>query len=103
LARRTSIPDRECDAVTERLLMAAYGANIAVFVAVGLVFVRYWQNQRERLFAFFAVAFWCFAIGFVIRLVTGVEEDRAFVFIPRLIGFLLIIVAIFDKNRRAAR
>jgi len=84
-------------------LLATYGGCIAAFTVIGLVFVRYWFNQRERLFGFFAAAFWCFALGFVVRVVTGIDEHRAFVFIPRLIGFLLIIAAIFDKNRRARR
>lgn len=84
-------------------LLALYGGCIAAFTVIGLVFVRYWINQRERLFGFFAAAFWCFALGFLIRVVLGIDEHRPFVFIPRLIGFLLIIAAIFDKNRRARR
>jgi len=87
--------------MSEHVLSALYGGSATVFFMIGLVFVRYWKNQRERLFGFFAAAFWCFAIGLVIRVVTGIDEQRAYVFIPRLVGFLLIIVAIFDKNRRA--
>jgi len=90
------------DAVTEHLLLALYGGSATVFGIAGLLFARYWRNHRERLFLFFAIAFWCFALGFVIRVVAGVDEHRAYVFIPRLSGFLLIIAAIFDKNRRAA-
>jgi hypothetical protein len=89
--------------MTEQLLMAAYGACAAVFGVIGLVFVRYWTGQRERLFGFFALAFWCFALGFVLRVVTEVDEHRAYVFIPRLAGFIFIILAIFEKNRRAGR
>ncbi len=89
--------------MTEQMLMALYGASSAVFAIAGVLFARYWVIHRDRLFGFFAAAFWCFSLGFLIRVVTGIDEHRAFIFIPRLIGFVLIILAIFDKNRRARR
>lgn len=82
------------------LLMALYGASAAVCATVGLVFMRYWKDQRDRLFGLFAGAFWCLAAGWVLRIVLDTGEHQPYVFLPRLIGFLLIIVAIFDKNRR---
>lgn len=85
----------------EQYLMALYGGCFAVFAVIGFVFVRYWKSQHERLFGFFAGAFWCFAAGFLIRIVSEVDEHRPYVFVPRLVGFLFIIIAIFDKNRRA--
>jgi Family of unknown function (DUF5985) len=87
--------------VTESVLSALYGGSAAVFAMVGLVFLRCWVDHRDRLFAWFAAAFWCFAAGFVIRIATDVEEQGGAVFVPRLIGFLLIILAIIDKNRDA--
>lgn len=87
--------------MTESLLMALYGGSVAVCATIGLVFLRLWKEPRDRLFGFFAGAFWCFAAGWLLRIVLAVDEHEAYVFLPRLIGFLLIIVAIFDKNRRA--
>ncbi len=87
--------------MTDEMLVALYGASSAIFAVAGLLFARYQVIHRDRLFGFFAAAFWLFSAGFVIRVITGIDEHRAFIFIPRLIGFLLIIVAIFDKNRRA--
>ena len=87
--------------MTESLLMALYGGSMAVCATIGLVFLRFWKEQGDRLFAFFAGAFWCFAAGWILRIALAVDEHQAFVFLPRLIGFLLIIGAIFDKNRRA--
>ena len=83
------------------ILLASYGAAAIVFVIGALFFFRFWFGQRERLFGFFAAAFLCFALGFVIRIVTDLEEDKPYIFIPRLVGFLLIMFAIIDKNRRA--
>ncbi len=82
-------------------LMALYGASAAVCATIGLVFLRYWKAQRDRLFGFFAGAFGCFAAGWVLRIAIAYDEHQAYVFLPRLLGFLLIIFAIFDKNRRA--
>ncbi len=82
-------------------LMALYGACATVSATIGLVFLRYWKAQRDRLFGFFAGAFWCFAAGWVLRIAIAHDEHQAYVFLPRLVGFLLIIVAIFDKNRRS--
>jgi hypothetical protein len=85
------------------VLMALYGGCAAVSATVGLVFLRYWKAEHDRLFGFFAGAFWCFAAGWTLRIVLAIHEGEAYVFLPRLLGFLLIIVAIFDKNRRARR
>lgn len=87
----------------DSLLMALYGASAVVCVTIGLVFLRYWKDQRDRLFGFFAGAFGCFAAGWVLRISLAIDEHQTYVFLPRLFGFLLIIAAIFDKNRRARR
>jgi hypothetical protein len=87
--------------MTAAVLMALYGGCSAVCALIGIVFVRYWKDQNDRLFIYFAGAFWCFAAGWTLRIALANDEGQAYVFIPRLVGFLLIIVAIFDKNRRA--
>jgi hypothetical protein len=85
------------------VLMALYGACAAICALIALVFLRYWRDQRDRLLGFFAGAFACFAAGWTLRVALAYDEHQAYVFIPRLVGFLLIIIAIFDKNRRARR
>lgn len=87
--------------MSAQVLAALYGGTAAVFAVAGLVFLRYWKLQRDRLFAFFGGACACFAAGQVLRIATGVGEHGPELLIPRLVGFLLIIAAIFDKNRRA--
>jgi hypothetical protein len=89
--------------MTGSILMALYGGSAAVCATVSLVFLRYWKAQRDRLFAFFAGAFGCFAAGWMLRIGLAIDEGEPYVFLPRLVGFLLIIIAIFDKNRRARR
>jgi hypothetical protein len=87
--------------MTDTLLAGLSGGSAAICALLAIVFLRYWNNQHERLFAFFAGAFACFAAGWLIRLVTEIDEHRPYVFLPRIVGFLLIILAILDKNRRA--
>ena len=87
--------------MTAQWLAALYGGTATVFAIACLSFLRYWKMQRDRLFGFFAGACACFAAGQVLRVATGVGEHGPAMLIPRLVGFLLIIAAIFDKNRRA--
>jgi hypothetical protein len=64
-------------------------------------FLQYWRASGDRFFAFFAVAFAVFAVN---RVVLGFldtdSEARPVVYLVRLLCFLLIAAAIFDKNRR---
>ena len=87
--------------MSELLLTALYGGTVATCAVIALVFLRCWRDQRDRLFVFFAGAFGCFAAGWALRAVLAVDEHQAYVFLPRLAAFVLIILAIFDKNRRA--
>lgn len=69
--------------------------------AVGLFFVRYWQTSRDRLFLAFAVAFLIFGANRVVLALSDRDsEDLLGVYSLRLAAFLVIIVAIVDRNRR---
>jgi asparagine N-glycosylation enzyme membrane subunit Stt3 len=87
--------------MTDQVLMALYGGGASLCAMIGLVFVRYWVTARDRLFLFFAFAFWCFAVGWVLRVLTDSSEHVPYIYLARLLGFALIILAIFDKNRRS--
>ncbi|HEY5935423.1 MAG TPA: DUF5985 family protein [Kofleriaceae bacterium] len=79
------------------------GATTLACVAIGIKFLKYWRLSRDRFFVWFAVAFWMFAGGWILRTFTpNLGEDRYLVFLPRLFGFLLILIAILDKNRRSS-
>jgi hypothetical protein len=67
---------------------------------VALYFLRFWFESRDRLFAIFSLAFLIFAVNRVLLSILDVEnEARTFVYVLRLIAFLLIIAGIVDKNR----
>lgn len=88
--------------MSAEILMFLHGALAMACSVVGLKFLKYWQVARDRFFIFFATAFWVFAIGWGVRAFVDGGEHGHFVFVPRLVGFLLILVGIFDKNRRSA-
>lgn len=77
------------------------GASALAAAAIGLWFLRFWRESGDRLFLAFAVAF---AILGVNRVVLGLSEreseDLLAVYGFRLAGFLVIIGAIIDRNRR---
>jgi hypothetical protein len=76
------------------------GALCVAFAAIGMFFFRFWKTAHDRFFAIFAAAFWVLALERVILLVVGPEHEmRPFVYVVRLVAFLIIIAAIIDKNR----
>ena len=85
------------------LLLFMHGALMMGCLVIGLVFLKYWRLARDRFFVFFCCAFWVFAIGWGMRaFVPSVSEHGHLVYVPRLLGFLLILAGIFDKNRRSS-
>lgn len=83
------------------------GALVMGYLVAGLYFLRYWRASRDRLFALFALAFWVLALQrFALAASTlrapnspDTFEGHPFLYIVRLVAFLLILVAIIDKNR----
>lgn len=72
----------------------------AAYVVIGLFFLRFWRNTGDRLFVFFAAAFWILALQRVIlAFIDTTAENVAYVYWVRLIAFTLILIAIIDKNR----
>jgi hypothetical protein len=77
------------------------GVLVGLDLVAGLFFLRFWASSRDRLFAMFAAAFWILGIQRVLLALTrSLVEDQAMFYSLRLLAFLIIIVAIIDKNRR---
>jgi len=72
------------------------GALVAGYAVVGLFFLRFWRETRDRLFAFFSVAFFILAVQ---RTLVVMTESSTAVYLVRLTAFVLILWAIYDKNR----
>jgi hypothetical protein len=70
------------------------------FAVAALFFIRFWRRTRDRLFAFFAVAFTVLAInraGLVLAARHDFKGD--YLYWVRILAFAIILVAIVDKNR----
>jgi hypothetical protein len=82
-----------------RVLLNAVAATSSL--VAGVLFLRFWRDAVDRLFAWFAVAFWMFALNYILlALLNATDETRPYLFLPRLAGFIMILVAIVDRNRR---
>ena len=86
----------------EALLPAMSGALVTGYTVIGLFFLKFHRRTRDRLFALFATAFFILAAQRLALVVVGERsEDLVLLYGMRLLAFVLIIVAIVEKNRSA--
>jgi uncharacterized membrane protein len=78
------------------------GAVALGFAVCGLFFLRYWHRSRDELFLAFALAFALLGIGQAVLALANIPtEERGAIYLLRLAAFLLILIAIYRKNRAA--
>jgi hypothetical protein len=78
-----------------------WGALSMACMTAAVFFLRYWRSTRERLFAFFAVAFAVMGLNWVsLAFIDPGKELRHTLYLLRLLAFVLIIIGIVDKNRQ---
>lgn len=76
------------------------GATLMGYGVSALFFLRFWRSTRDRLFLVFSGAFWLLAVQrLALTLTEPAQEWRTGLYVVRLLAFLLILVAIIDKNR----
>jgi membrane-associated PAP2 superfamily phosphatase len=72
------------------------------FFVCALFFARYWHRTRDELFLAFGLAFGLLGIGQTILALGNIPtEERGAVYLIRLAAFVLILFAIYRKNRAA--
>lgn len=77
------------------------GGLTAGFLVVALHFARFWKQSRDRLFLYFGAAFLLLGINALALGLTSPEGDfRLAIYGLRLAGFVLILYAIYEKNRQ---
>jgi membrane-associated PAP2 superfamily phosphatase len=78
------------------------GAVALGFAVSALFFLRYWRRTREQLFLAFALAFLLLGTGQTVLALGSIPtEERSSIYLLRLAAFLLILIAIYRKNRSA--
>jgi hypothetical protein len=75
------------------------GAIMFGFFVASIFFAKFWRETHDRLFLLFALSFGLMGVNRIGFLLTGLETElRTYQYFVRLIAFILIIVAIVDKN-----
>ncbi len=81
------------------LLPFLSGAVVMGFWLAGLFFLRFWRKTRDELFLAFTLAFWLLGLGQALLAFSKVPvEERSWLYLLRLVAFLLILAAIWRKN-----
>lgn len=79
----------------------ARGAIAMGLLVAAVCFLRFWRETRDRLFGFFAGAFLLLALNRVFLIALNEQQENSLLpYGVRLLAFLLILVAIADKNWR---
>lgn len=84
----------------------AWGLLTMASVVAALFFLRFWRETRERLFGFFALAFFGLGatwLGLAIINHPADEAQQEYAYVVRLVAFVILIIGIIDKNRRSGR
>ena len=75
------------------------GAVTVGYAVAAVFFLRFWRKTADRLFLAFAAAFVLLALNQVLAAALEFGDERTpFVYSLRVLGFLLILWAIVDKN-----
>ncbi len=77
------------------------GAIAMSCVVAGMFFLRFWQQSRDRFFLFFASSFFLEAANRAALALSPHPSDGTPMFYGiRFVAYLLILLAIADKNRK---
>lgn len=84
------------------------GGGTACFLMSALFFLKFWRASRDRFFSRLSMACVLFALERIIGLITyqtmphdpaSVESTLPWIYLVRLVGFLIILYAVIQKNR----
>ena len=79
------------------------GAAALGYAVAAMFFLRFWRRTRDRLFLAFAAAFALLACNQLLAALLEAGDERTpFVYSLRVLGFVLILWAIVDKNLKSS-
>ena len=74
------------------------GMLVTAQFVVALFFLKFWRRSRDGLFAAFAVAFLILAVQRMLLVNYTVDSEPVWIYLLRLVAFLIILGAIIGKN-----
>jgi uncharacterized membrane protein HdeD (DUF308 family) len=76
------------------------GAIAMASMLAALFFLRFWRSTHDRFFLFFALSFFLEGINRILMGVSNIgDENQPLYYLIRLISYVLILIALLDKNR----
>jgi hypothetical protein len=86
--------------MSESINQLVSGTMVTSYLVAATFFMRFWKSTRDRLFWMFGIAFCLLGIQRLALALAGeVSENTTYLYMVRLVAFVLILVAIIDKNR----
>jgi hypothetical protein len=80
------------------------GAITLGFVVAAVFFLRFWRRTEDRLFLAFAVGFFLLALNQgLAQWLSAADERVGYTYLLRVIGFIIILAAVIDKNVSGSR
>ena len=80
------------------------GAVTLGFFVAAAFFLRFWRRTHDRLFLAFGAAFVLLALNQALAAFLGAGDERTpYTYVLRVLGFVLILYAIVDKNLSSGR
>ncbi|MES3036388.1 MAG: DUF5985 family protein [Bdellovibrionota bacterium] len=82
------------------MLYAFFSGGISMLCLVAcFFFFNFYQKVKDKFFLLFSFAFLCFAIERMVIMANRIhDEDYTMVYLIRVVGFLIILIAIYFKN-----
>ncbi len=72
-------------------------------LAAGFFFLKFWRKSQDKLFSYFAASFFLLSFERAVLSYAGADQEVSpLVYLIRLSSFLLILFAIFNKNKERA-
>lgn len=79
------------------------GMLMTGYLTVAVFFLRFWARTRDQLFGAFAVAFTLLAVQRVLLATHSTTDAPVWIYLVRLLAFVIILLAIAGKNVMPAK
>ena len=76
------------------------GAISLACMVISLFFLRFWHSTRDRFFIYFALSFALEGVTRAAAIALQISDNNPAFYGTRVVAYGLIIVAIWQKNRR---